>query len=164
MQHTPAIAHAVDSAATGLGRAQVREGGLPYADVPCAAGAPRRPVAVELSTAYGALWREARSGPVVAARRAGSDGAATDPVDHSESELPAVMPVGGPRAVEAAPRCPGAGISHLDSETAAADSQGSFGGGPRHGGFGARERGRAARDFSAAPAPVYARGSRTASR
>ncbi|MFF2961646.1 hypothetical protein ACFVT1_22575 [Streptomyces sp. NPDC057963] len=164
MQHTPATAHAVDCAAARLGRAQVREGGLPYADAPRAAGAPRRPVAVELSTAYGALWREVRSGPVVAVRRAGSGGAATGPVDHSGSELPAVMPAGGPRAVEAALRCPGAGMSHLDSETAAADPQGPFGGGPRHGGLGARERRRAARDFSAATTPVHARGSRTASR
>lgn len=140
----------------GLQRDGVRlvAGGGAFADGDARAGGAFLPPTVVEVDGDDVLWRDELFGPVLTVRRAATDREAIALVNDTAFGLAASVFTNDLRRVAEAVQTLDVGVLHINSETAGADPHVPFGG-TKDSGFGAKEQGRAAREFYTKTTTVY---------
>jgi alpha-ketoglutaric semialdehyde dehydrogenase len=136
--------------------AQVLVGGAPYADGTLAEGWFVPPTVLALPDRRPEVWREEVFGPVLSVLRAPDARTAVELANDSRFGLSGAVFSNDLGAVLDAVDHFDAGVLHVNSETAGADPHVPFGG-MKQSGSGAREQGRAAREFFTHSKTVYLR-------
>jgi acyl-CoA reductase-like NAD-dependent aldehyde dehydrogenase len=136
--------------------ARVLTGGVAYADGPLGEGWFVPPTVLALPDRGAEVWREEIFGPVLSVLRAPDTRSAVELANDSRFGLSGALFSNDLASVLDAVAHFDAGVLHINSETAGADPHVPFGG-MKESGSGAREQGRAAREFYTHSKTVYLR-------